>query len=214
MTDTRESVLITVEALADRLADPAGVVVLDISDDLEASPLDRPVIPGALAVSLASDISGPATKEGGRRPLPDPAELQQTLRDFGINGDSLVVVYDDVSGSRTGRAWWTLRWAGHNDVRLLDGGLGAWTDAGHDTAPEPAAAPGGGTIEVSPGGMPVIDADQAAEIARNGALLDARGRKAYDGDPANPATGHIRAHCAPARKTCSMQTALSSRPKT
>lgn len=191
MTDTRSTVLMTVAELADRLANPAGLVLLDISDDLEAAPLDRPVIPGALAVSLASDMSGPATKEGGRRPLPNPAELQQSLRDFGIDGDYLVVVYDDVSGSRAGRAWWTLRWAGHDNVRLLDGGFAAWTDAGHETQPSPATAPGGGNIEVSPGGMPVIDADQAADIARNGALLDARGRKAYDGDPANPATGHI-----------------------
>jgi len=191
MADTRSDVLITVDALADRMAGPDGLVLLDISDDLETAPLERPVIPGAVAVSLASDISGPATKEGGRRPLPDPAVLQETLRGFGIHPESMVVVYDNASGAQAGRAWWTLRWAGHANVRLLDGGLAAWTAAGRDTVHEPAHAPGGGTISVSPGGMPVIEADDAARIAREGALLDARGKTAYEGDPEKPATGHI-----------------------
>ena len=62
MTDTRSSVLITVDELADRIAGEPGLVLLDISDDLETAPLERPVVPGAIAVSLASDISGPASK--------------------------------------------------------------------------------------------------------------------------------------------------------
>ena len=65
MTDTRSSVLITVDELADRIAGEPGLVLLDISDDLETAPLERPVVPGAIAVSLASDISGPASKDGG-----------------------------------------------------------------------------------------------------------------------------------------------------
>lgn len=191
MTVTRSSVLITVDELAARASDRTGLVILDVSDDLETAPLERPVIPGAIAVSLASDLSGPATKEGGRRPLPDPAVLQTTLRRFGINEDSLVVVYDNASGAQAGRAWWTLRWAGHDAVRLLDGGLAAWTGAGHETAAQPVHPAGTGTITVTPGAMPVIDADEAAGIARGGALLDARGKTAYEGDPDKPATGHI-----------------------
>ena len=164
MTDTRSSVLITVEELADRIAGEPGLVLLDISDDLETAPLERPVVPGAIAVSLASDISGPASKDGGRRPLPDPGALQKTLQGFGIDADSSVVVYDNASGAQAGRAWWTLRWAGHGNVRVLDGGLAAWIAAGHNSAADPAHAPGGGSIAVTPGGMPVIDADEAAAV--------------------------------------------------
>ncbi len=153
--------------------------------------MERPVIPGAIAVSLAADISGPATKQGGRRPLPDPAVLEKTLRGWGIGPDTLVVVYDNAAGAQAGRAWWTLRWAGHGNVRLLDGGLKAWQAAGHDTAPQPAHPPGGGSITVKPGSMPTIEADDAAAIARKGALLDARGKAAYEGEPDKPATGHI-----------------------
>ena len=191
MSDSRASVLITADALAAAISTDETIVLLDISDDLETAPLERAVIPGAIAASLAADISGPATKPGGRRPLPDPALLQESLRLWGIDADSLVVVYDNASGSQAGRAWWTLRWAGHTNTRLLDGGLGAWTAAGHQTADQPIHPAGSGDFTVIPGNMPVIDADGAAGIARNGALLDARGKTAYEGDPDKPASGHI-----------------------
>jgi thiosulfate/3-mercaptopyruvate sulfurtransferase len=191
MSDSRASVLITADALAAAISTDETIVLLDISDDLETAPLERAVIPGAIAASLAADISGPATKPGGRRPLPDPALLQESLRLWGIDADSLVVVYDNASGSQAGRAWWTLRWAGHTNTRLLDGGLDAWTAAGHQTADQPIHPAGSGDFTVIPGNMPVIDADEAAGIARNGALLDARGKTAYEGDPDKPASGHI-----------------------
>lgn len=202
MSDPRSDVLITVDELAARTSGTAGLVILDVSDDLDAAPLERPVIPGAMAVSLASDFSGPATKPGGRRPLPDAGVLQGNLRRWGIDAGSLVVVYDNASGAQAGRAWWTLRWAGHTNVRLLDGGLAAWQAAGHDTAAQPVHPAGTGDFTVIPGGLPVIDANDAAEIARKGALLDARGRTAYEGEADKPATGHIPgAICAAASNT-------------
>lgn len=102
------------------------ITLLDVSDDLEATPLSRDVIPGAIAISLAADISGPSSKEGGKRPLPSPGELEQKIRQWGIDSDSLVIVYDATSGAQASRAWWTFRWAGHERVRLLDGGFNAW----------------------------------------------------------------------------------------
>lgn len=127
MSDPRSNVLVTVAELEAAMDSGKAVVLLDISDDLDTAPLERPVIPGAMAVSLASDISGPPTKAGGRRPLPDIAVLQQKARGWGVNPDSLVVVYDNAGGAQAGRAWWTFRWAGFSNVRLLDGGLKAWT---------------------------------------------------------------------------------------
>lgn len=191
MSDPRSDVLITVEDLAARAAGGTDLVLLDVSDDLDTAPLERPVIPGAIAISLASDISGPASKASGRRPLPDPDVLQENLCRWGIKADSLVVVYDNASGAQAGRAWWTLRWAGHAHARLLDGGLAAWIAAGHDVAEQPSHPAGGGNVTVTPGGLPVIDADEAARIARGGALLDARGKSAYEGEADKPATGHI-----------------------
>lgn len=198
MANARSDVLITAGELAALLDAGKPVVLLDISDDLDTAPLERPVIPGAIAVSLAADISGPPTREGGRRPLPDVSALQGRARSWGVNTDSLVVVYDNAGGAQAGRAWWTFRWAGHANVRLLDGGLKAWTAAGKPTAPDPRHLPGGGMVKLSAGNMPTIDANAAADIARKGALLDARGKAAYEGEAGKPKTGHIPgAICAP-----------------
>ena len=146
MSDPRSSVLITVDELAEQISGQSRLVVLDVSDNLETAPLERPVIPGAIAVSLASDISGRPTKQGGKRPLPDPDALQENLRRWGIDADSVVVVYDNTSGAQAGRAWWTLRWAGHRGVRVLDGGLAAWQAAGQATVDQPIHPPGGGSF--------------------------------------------------------------------
>ncbi len=198
MSEARSDVLISVGELAALLDAGKNVVLLDISDDLETAPLERPVIPGAIAVSLAADISGPPSKAGGRRPLPDISVLQGKVRAWGVDNGSLVVVYDNAGGAQAGRAWWTFRWAGHANVRLLDGGLKAWLAAGRSTAAEPRHLPGGGMVSLSAGHMPTIEADAAADIARKGVLLDARGKAAYEGEAGKPKTGHIPGSiCAP-----------------
>ena len=130
MHDVRSKTLIAAGELARLLDDKTPVILLDVLDEAGAAPDDRPKLPGALSVSLATDFSGKPTPAAGRRPLPEIAELQIKARAWGIRSDSLVVVYDNASGAQAARAWWTLRWAGLTDVRLLDGGYGAWIAAG------------------------------------------------------------------------------------
>ncbi len=88
-------------------------------------------IPGAIFVDLEADLSAPPTATGGRHPLPDVADLQESARRWGLWAGRLVVAYDNSGGRAAARAWWLLRWAGVDPVRLLDGGLGAWTAAGY-----------------------------------------------------------------------------------
>lgn len=148
-------------------------------------------LPGAVYLDLDEALAG-EPGEGGRHPLPDPAVLQRHLRAAGVRAGHPVVVYDDVDGSIAARAWWLLRWAGHTDVAVLDGGYTAWVAQGRPvTTDVPAPAPG--DIEVHPGGMPVLDADQAAALAREGVLLDARAFPRYAGElePVDPQAGHI-----------------------
>ena len=201
MSDPRSRNLITAADLAARLDAGAPAVVLDVCDELAVAPAARAFIPGARATCLATHFSGPPTKAGGKRPLPAIEEFQAKARGWGVDPDTLVVVYDDNAGAQAGRAWWTFRWAGFDNVRLLDGGLGAWKAAGKPVASEPATASRAGSVVLSPGNMPTIEADDAAALAREGVLLDARGRAAYVGAPAEadkPATGHIPgAICAP-----------------
>ncbi len=151
-------------------------------------------LPGAVAVDLDRDLAA-LVGDGrrGRHPLPEPGALQEALRRWGIDEESSVVAYDDADGSSAARAWWLLRWAGLRDVRVLDGGIAAWTAAGlplttNMPAPEPT------NVVVRPGAMPVLDATGVAElVARGGVLLDARVEPRYRGEvePVDPVAGHI-----------------------
>ncbi len=118
MHDTRSRILITVDELARLLAAEAPLVLLDVIDESGAAPEDRPKIPGALSVHLATDFSGKPAPEAGRRPLPEIHELQAKASAWGIRNDSIVVAYDNSGGAQASRAWWTLRWAGLDNVPL------------------------------------------------------------------------------------------------
>ena len=151
-------------------------------------------LPGAVSVDLDRDLAAPVGDgRRGRHPLPEPGALQEALRRWGIDEESSVVAYDDADGSSAPRAWWLLRWAGLRDVRVLDGGIAAWTAAGlplttNMPAPEPT------NVVVRPGAMPVLDATGVAElVARGGVLLDARVEPRYRGEvePVDPVAGHI-----------------------
>lgn len=192
MNDARSRTLITADELARLLEARKAVVLLDVIDEPAAAPDARPKIPGALSVDLATDFSGKPSAAAGRRPLPDIADLQTKARVWGIGGDSLVVVYDNSGGAQASRAWWTLRWAGLRDVRVLDGGYGAWVAANHTSSNHVVRrAASSGDVVLTAGCMPTINADEAAELARRSGLFDARPRTSYVGDPAKTATGHI-----------------------
>jgi thiosulfate/3-mercaptopyruvate sulfurtransferase len=151
-------------------------------------------LPGAVAVELDRDLAAPVGDgKRGRHPLPEPGALQEALRRWGINEDSSVVAYDDADGSSAARAWWLLRWAGLPDVRVLDGGIAAWTAAGLPLTAE-VPSPELGNVLVRPGAMPVLDAEGAAGlVAGGGVLLDARVEPRYRGEvePVDPVAGHI-----------------------
>ncbi|MGW3727741.1 sulfurtransferase [Streptomyces sp. NPDC000851] len=150
-------------------------------------------LPGALYVDLDTELATPATPEGGRHPLPDPASLQAATRRWGLSSGRAVVVYDDNGNTAAARAWWLLRWAGVEHVRLLDGALDAWRAAGLPTETGEPEAPAPGDIVLAPGQLPVLNADAAAEVARTGVLLDARVAERYRGEdePVDPRAGHI-----------------------
>jgi thiosulfate/3-mercaptopyruvate sulfurtransferase len=192
VNDVHSKTVITAAELGRLLDSQQPVVLLDVIDEPGVAPDDRPKIPGALSVNLAEDFSGKPTPQGGRRPLPDIGALQAKARAFGIRNDSIVIVYDNAGGAQASRAWWTLRWAGLNNVRIVDGGYGAWIAANRLSSNHVATnAAQAGDVVLTPGHMPTIDADEAAELAKQSKLFDARPCSAYIGDSAKPATGHI-----------------------
>ncbi|MEU7874186.1 sulfurtransferase [Dactylosporangium sp. NPDC049140] len=149
-------------------------------------------LPGAVFADLDEDLCGPPGA-GGRHPLPDPAALEAALRRLGVRAEHPVVVYDAGGSNPTGaaaRAWWTLRWAGLRDVRVLDGGYAAWTRDGLPVTTE-IPEPDEGDVKVTPGGMPVWTEVEASD-SRN-TLLDARVAKRFRGEiePVDAVAGHI-----------------------
>ena len=192
---SRDRLLVSAEALAAELARDPAPVLLDVRWRLGGPPgIDsyrRGHLPGAVFADLDRDLAG-LPGPAGRHPLPDPAAFQAAMRAAGVSQDQPVVVYDDGDATIAARGWWTLRYFGHQDARVLDGGYRAWTGAGLEvTTDEPAPAPGDFTAE--PGHLPMLDAAGAQAAARTGLLLDARAGERYRGEtePADPVAGHI-----------------------
>jgi thiosulfate/3-mercaptopyruvate sulfurtransferase len=127
-----KGILIAPDVLETRLGEP-GMRIVDCRFSLldpEAGRQDyeQAHIPGAVYADLDSDLSGPAGPESGRHPLPEPSALCETFSQLGIDSDTAVVVYDDSNGGVAARAWWLLRWMGHENAMLLDGGIRAWRE--------------------------------------------------------------------------------------
>jgi thiosulfate/3-mercaptopyruvate sulfurtransferase len=152
-------------------------------------------IPGATYLDLEQDLSAPASVEGGRHPLPDREGFAARLRELGVRSGDQVVVYDDVGGSLAARAWWMLRWLGHEAVALLDGGLKAWTEEGRalETGTGPVRPAGDITPGISLVGT-VGTADILATLDNDSLIVvDARTAARFAGEshPLDSASGHI-----------------------
>jgi thiosulfate/3-mercaptopyruvate sulfurtransferase len=188
LTSTTASTSTNPSTLAPRLLDVRWTLPKpDGRDDFAAGH-----IPGAIYVDLDTELADHDNTDAtaGRHPLPSPEDFQETVRRWGIDSDTEVVVYDDNSSLGAARAWWLLRWAGLQ-ARVLDGGLAAYRDAGGDIETGDSPAVESSTVTISPGSLPVIDADSAADW--NGVLLDARAGERFRGEtePLDPQAGHI-----------------------
>lgn len=193
--DPRSSVFITASELAAIIDEPA-TRVLDVrwqlgrADGREQHSLAH--IPGAVYVDLDTELAVHASPEQGRHPLPTREAFAASARSWGVSAESNVVVYDAVGGTSASRLWWMLRNAGLTSVRILDGGISAWTGAGFVTeSGEVAVAPS--DIELSEDHMPTISIDEAEMWCEDGILIDARAAERYRGEvePVDPRAGHI-----------------------
>jgi thiosulfate/3-mercaptopyruvate sulfurtransferase len=190
--------LISAADTAARLGAPGPLVLLDCRFDLTdtgAGERDWAAghLPHAFYAHLDRDLSGAKTGRNGRHPLPGFDEFAATAGRWGVAPGVQVVVYDAQGGPYAARAWWLLRWLGHDAVAVLDGGLAAWLAAGGtlDTrAPAAADAP---RYPAAAPAMPTIDTE--ALLARLGRvpLLDARAAARFRGEvePLDPVAGHI-----------------------
>jgi thiosulfate/3-mercaptopyruvate sulfurtransferase len=196
-TDSRGLVLAGAHELYQSVAGPDAPVLLDVrwalGDPHGAEHYRDGHLPGAVYVDLDTELAGPHAPGAGRHPLPEIGALQEKARRWGVTRRRGVVVYDNSGGLAAARAWWLLRWAGVPDVRILDGGLGAWAAAGYGQATGEARPRPEGDIVLSPGYLPTLTADEAVALAGSGVLLDARAGERYRGEvePVDPRAGHI-----------------------
>ena len=86
-------------------------------------------IPGARFADLEQDLSS-QPGAGGRHPLPERSRFADWLAACGVNSNSRIICYDQNNGAFAARLWWMVRWAGHEDVFVLNGGLDAWCAEG------------------------------------------------------------------------------------
>lgn len=187
--------LITTDELRARLDEP-GLVIFDcrfsLADvDSGANAYAAAHIPGASYVNLDEHLS--ATWEPGktgRHPLPEREDFAGTLGGFGLAPEDDVVIYDDGPGAFAARMWWMLRWLGHADVAVLDGGFRAWQAEGHPVSTDiPARA-----RTTFPVREPLTRVVSAGEVATTrDLLLDARGADRFRGEneTIDPVAGHI-----------------------
>jgi thiosulfate/3-mercaptopyruvate sulfurtransferase len=191
--------LITTTELAALRAAGDPVAILDVRWQLTEpdgrDAFERGHIPGAVYVSLEDELSDHSVAGRGRHPLPSGRAVEAAGRRWGIRKDVPVVVYDDWNRAGSARAWWVLTAAGIEDVRILDGGLAAWTgelESGPVT-PEP------GDVSVPhedlyAGALPTLTAET---VMAADTLLDARAPERFLGhvEPIDPIAGHIPGAC-------------------
>jgi thiosulfate/3-mercaptopyruvate sulfurtransferase len=194
-----ESVLIFPGELAKLLESDRPPIVADVRWTL-GGPAGKPEfeachIPGAAWVDLEAQLSGPPG-HGGRHPLPPVAVFEQAMREIGVCEDSLVVAYDGATSQAAARLWWLLTDAGHDKVRVLNGGLAAWIAADLPTVSGSGTPRARGDFLAHPGRRAQVNAAEiAAKLGTPDAprLIDVRAPERYSGEkePIDPLAGHI-----------------------
>jgi len=150
-------------------------------------------LPGARYVHLDRDLSGSKTGRNGRHPLPERGVFARRVGEWGVAPGVQVVAYDAQGGPYAARAWWLLRWLGHEAVAVLDGGMAAFVAAGGRAVEEPARAAAQPAYPAHAPAMPVVDASTlSAELGKT-PILDARSAERFRGDvePLDAVAGHI-----------------------
>ncbi len=192
--------VLVAEQLAALLGQP-GLRVVDCRFDLDdpghgALAFSYSRIPGACRVDLERQLSAPVVPgRTGRHPLPSVSDLEAVLGTLGIGPDTRVVIYDDFEGGFAARLWWLLRWLGHREVAVLDGGWSAWADPGFPLERGPALPVEPQRFCASPIASMVAGVDEVMARLNDPelCLVDARSPARYRGEqePRDPVAGRI-----------------------
>ncbi|NUT63089.1 sulfurtransferase [Herbaspirillum sp. C9C3] len=170
-----------------------NIVVVDCRHDLSNPAFGREAyaaghLPQARFAHLDELLSGPKTDAAGRfhgrHPLPDRQQFVQAMRELGINNDTQVVAYDAQGGMYAARLWWLLRWIGHSDVAVLDGGMAAWQALGETLTSEIPGPAMPGNIQDLSSLVKTVDAQTLLDNLKSQTLqvVDARAPDRFRGE--------------------------------
>ena len=194
--------LISAGQLQELLANKTAVRIFDCTFDLaDAASGHRQYleshIPGAVYAHLdtaLSDKHGTGVS-GGRHPLPPREKFAIWLSNVGMANNMQAVVYDRNGANYCGRLWWMLKWAGHANVAVLDGGLQAWQAAGGSVTSGEEAAHFQTSFNLAPELSKLVATKNVADNLGRPiqTLMDARGAPRFRGEvePLDPIAGHI-----------------------
>ena len=192
------STLLAPADLAAHVSDPAWIV-FDCRHQLMDPAYGHRVyaashIPGARFAAMDADLSAPIRADTGRHPLPDLDGFVTWLCKQGVTSASQIVAYDDSQGAFAARLWWMLRYVGHAQAAVLDGGFARWTREGRPVGVEvPKPRPSRYTASPDPLRLASLQEVAALVQARQAVLVDARAGERYRGEqePIDPRAGHI-----------------------
>ena len=192
------SPLIDASSLAQRLGDPAWVIVdcrFTLTDPTAGhAAYSRSHIPGARYADLDRDLARAPGPSDGRHPLPSRDIVAALLGSWGIDSRSTVVAYDEGSGAVAARLWWMLRWLGHGESLVLDGGFAAWEAAQLPVEADTPRWEATRYVAEAAADDAVVSSDEIPEfIASGGLLVDVRAGARYRGEqePIDPVAGHV-----------------------
>ena len=182
--------LVTVDWLASHLED---VRVIDGTWSMPNETGDLPN--GYIKGAVVFDIDAIADPDSDMAHMLPSAEIfARSVGQMGITLDDTIVIYDRHGVFSAPRVWWTFRMFGHKNVYVLDGGLRAWRDAGHDIAAQPASY-AKSFYKVCPASAKVADIDEVLSAAsKDIQIIDARPPGRFKGTSAEPRAGLRSGH--------------------
>ncbi|MCF8277071.1 MAG: hypothetical protein K9J17_10070 [Flavobacteriales bacterium] len=122
--------LIEAEELAKKRASINGMKLIDLRKPAEFT---EGHISGALNV-WRDQITDTTYRYDGM--MPTRSQMEILLSQLGIRSSDTIVIYDDKAECDAARLWWILKFYGHSHIKLLNGGLKAWTSTGGDISTE------------------------------------------------------------------------------
>ncbi|WP_282942472.1 sulfurtransferase [Paenibacillus sp. RC67] len=193
------SAIVGIEWLQSRINE-GNIVIADVRFNPKEAQYGRQAydaghLPGAVFIDFKAELTDPAGEHGGRSPLPSAEKLAKRFGELGIDTSTTVVVYEDVNGPAASRLWWVLQYIGVEDVRVLDGGFQAWTEAGLPVSVEKP-------VPIARELIPAVHEDWVVDVNtvksvvdgnKDAKLIDSRDINQYLGleAPFDPVAGHI-----------------------